>query len=481
MFSLKLSRTAWAALLLALAIFGVGVRFHPVMTIDGAIRANEARTMVRTGQVFPVVDRGEPVSDHPPLFVWATAASMKVFGVNDVAVQWPSRFFAILTVLATYALGLAAGLSPGRSLFAVILLCLTRDFVLNGVRGYIEPLISAFSYGAFALILFREKATSRRIEWLASALAGILIFLALFSKGPPAAWPLIFLLGVLVLRKRSNSAILGYFLGLFVATAVFVAWTLKGGYGVFWKDYWFGQVLESAMGGRHGLQPLDPGFFFGILLKRYWPGLVLIGVALVTSLRDPLAKKLSDPRWLFLLFGAGFIGGFSLVRWKFWYYIVPAYPAFSLFIAAALPSSGTRFARLKHFVESVAFPHAVTTIAIAWAFIAHLFPIPMALIRVPEALAFETTIRSVQSLRPVWQVRSQADPNLTGVVEEWYFDRVVLAVTPEDESRWAETRLRNDDFVISDVGAIEACQATWCRGLKPVLRSNDRVLYRYQP
>lgn len=452
------------------------------MTIDGAIRANEARTVVRTGQWFPIVDRGEPVFDHPPLFIWSSAVSMKILGVNDVAAQWPSRFFAILTVLATYALARAVGLSSGRALLAALILCLTRDFVLNGSRGYIEPLVSAFSYAAFA---------AAWIGW--GALSGILVFLAFFSKGPPALWPFVFFPLVMLARDRplATRRILAYFSAFFACCAAFWLWTELRGYGVFWSDYLSKQVWSSAVEGRHGLQPLDPLFFVEAIGKQYWPWLALLVPMLVAWVYSLISRhdgqrtflqKLLEPRSLIALFGLGFVAGFSLVKWKYWYYIVPAYPAFALFMAASLSQvTGWGGGRWVRFIdEDPRFPRAVAAIAVLWAFLMHALPIPNARIRVPEALQFEPVIRSVPSLRPVWQVRTTSDPNLTGVVEEWYFDRVVLAVRPEEEAPWAETQLKPGDFVISDQGVLEACSTPWCRGLTRLMQSSGRSLFRFE-
>src|SRR5579871_4945804 len=142
-------RSKWhrrAVLLVAFAFFLAGMARVPVPTVDGAVRASMARNIVVNHQLWPITYEGRVFTDHPPLFLWSTALAFKTLGVNDLAANLVPRLAAFLTVLVTCAIAVEAGLGEGVGLAAVIILCLTRDFVLSSVRGYIEPMLELFIY-----------------------------------------------------------------------------------------------------------------------------------------------------------------------------------------------------------------------------------------------------------------------------------------------------------------------------------------------
>ena len=71
---------------------------------DEATYANNSLDMLTGGNVLVVQHLGEPDSYNtkPPLVIWLQALSMKVMGVNELAIRLPSAVFGLLTVLLVY-------------------------------------------------------------------------------------------------------------------------------------------------------------------------------------------------------------------------------------------------------------------------------------------------------------------------------------------------------------------------------------------
>jgi hypothetical protein len=258
-------------------------------------------------------------------------------------------------------------------------------------------------------------------------------FGAFFSKGPPAFLGLVyfpFLLWIHGENQRERIFRVLYFLfGFFsLLLLVFVlSWIL--GFEKYWQIYWNDQVITSALEGRGGHQDFEPFYFLKILLTHYWPWLpLLIYSFFQMSLRD--YKKVRSiwvhPHWIIGFLGIGFFLGFSVVRWKYWYYTVPAYPAFALVIAMMIPP------HIEKKVENPKLIRWLTIGAIGWAFLVLLFPVSLSRIRLPEALDLQAAIPSiVPKDQSIWVLRSNLDPNLLETVGGWYWNRPVRAVTSE--------------------------------------------------
>src|SRR5713226_1112871 len=77
----------------------------PLLDPDEPVYGQIAREMVRTGQWLTPHLGGRPWFDKPPLFYWAEAASMAVFGPTELAVRLPSALAAVLLCLLVFGLG----------------------------------------------------------------------------------------------------------------------------------------------------------------------------------------------------------------------------------------------------------------------------------------------------------------------------------------------------------------------------------------
>ncbi len=86
----ELARSALGGLLLtAVAVSRLAsLALYPLMDVTEARYANIARVMSETDNwITPQTAPGEPFWGKPPLFAWASAAAMKVFGINEFSAQ----------------------------------------------------------------------------------------------------------------------------------------------------------------------------------------------------------------------------------------------------------------------------------------------------------------------------------------------------------------------------------------------------------
>lgn len=444
---------------IAFGFFIVGIDRIPVPTVDGVVRASMARNMVESGQLWPIVYEGRIFADHPPLYIWLTALSYKIFGVSDFAANLVPRLFAFLTVLVTALIALQAGLSRGTALAAAFILCLTRDFVLSSVRGYIEPLLEFWIYAGVYFTL-RYANTKSVIN---AAAAGVSVWLAAYSKGPVALWPFLFCLFFLR-QARPLSAYLG---GFAACTAIWAVWNEVNGHWPYWSRYLHEQVLGSALEGRGGAQRFEPFYFLDVLFKYYWPWLPLFVWSVYRAVR---AKRL-ELRHAALVLALGFIGGFSLMKWKFWYYIAPAYPAMALLIAATFKD------RLSRWFDRPGAAKKFSYAAFSWIIFASVVPIHLHRERVPEVMAFKETIVNSPVPGPVWFLHSSKDHNMIATSGEWYFDKRIVAKV-DNEPAWAANKLKSPAWIMTDLEFFKSCKTEWCKRSE-LIQSVDKSALLY--
>ena len=176
---LLLSMFLVAIVLLRLITLGA----YPLMDSTEGRYAEIAREMVATGNwVTPQLDPGKPYWGKPPLSIWSTALSYKVFGFSEFSARFSSFAFSILTTLLVLLVGASL---RGRIFALLAAIILTTSalfyFMLGGVMT--DP---AFSFGvtlALSAFILRLRAAGRvaKLSW------GYLFFvgigLSLLAKG----------------------------------------------------------------------------------------------------------------------------------------------------------------------------------------------------------------------------------------------------------------------------------------------------------
>lgn len=319
--------------------------FFCSLTVSSVWDANEAfyvqtpREMVEQDNWLVPHFNGEPRLNKPPLAYWLIATFYKYF---TVSIFWERLAMAVLsygTVLAVFVLGkilyeetvgfLAAGI------FAT-----TFRFLILARRLLIDVLV--LFCVVWAIVFF--------ILWLRGKNPRHFIFCSLFfglgflSKGPVALIPVIFLgIFLLVTGKLKELLQAPFFTGTSLFLLLSSSWFLLLGTQMGWSfvsDFFLQENIARFSSVSFGPQR---GFFFFIpvFFGDFFPWSFLFPFALLWAFRRSNDKKDND--WFILL--ALWIGVyfflFSISYNKQEYYILPLYPAASIWIAYYLSRGGS--------------------------------------------------------------------------------------------------------------------------------------------
>lgn len=163
--------------------------------------AENAREMITTGDYFSVQMNYIRFTEKPPLFFWLQAFSMHLFGINETAARLPNAIAGIITVVALFRIGKNWG---GISLARTWVLVYMGTFFtfLYPRSGIIDPWFNLFIFGAVYhfYLLSIQPEQNRRL----SALTGLLLGLAILTKGPVALLLCLLTYGVMVIIRKGD-------------------------------------------------------------------------------------------------------------------------------------------------------------------------------------------------------------------------------------------------------------------------------------
>ena len=193
-----------------------------------------AREMVLTGDwVRPQIDF-QPFFEKPPLFIWAQALSMQIFGVNEFAARFPNAVCGLITLLLVYRIGLRL---HDRIFAWLWVLAWLGSFLPHFYfrSGIIDPWFNLLIFcGLYGFIEFRWQFLTQRNhstfwqKYRYLLAGGALLGLAIMTKGPTAYLIVMLVLGLYWVRYRFKGR--GYLihLVLFSAAAWLVAFAWFG-------------------------------------------------------------------------------------------------------------------------------------------------------------------------------------------------------------------------------------------------------------
>jgi 4-amino-4-deoxy-L-arabinose transferase-like glycosyltransferase len=161
-----------------------------VMDVDASQYAEMSREMMETSDWLQVHDRGNEYLDKPPFLFWVSAASMKVFGVNNFGYKLPSILFAFLAIYATYRLTkLLYNEATGRMAALILGTCQGMFLMTNDVRT--DTILMAWVVTALWMI----KEFDLRRKWYYVVGGAAAIACGMMTKGPIALMVPIFCFG----------------------------------------------------------------------------------------------------------------------------------------------------------------------------------------------------------------------------------------------------------------------------------------------
>ena len=156
----------------------------PLFDWDEINFAESAREMIETGNYMQVQVNYEPFWEKPPFYFWMTAASMKVFGVNEFAARFPNAVCGIITLLVIFSIGRRL---HDRRFAAWWTLIHAGSFLPNLYfqSGIIDPWFNFFIFlGIYFLSGFLSSPDTGKIPLPNLLLSALFTGMAVLTKGP---------------------------------------------------------------------------------------------------------------------------------------------------------------------------------------------------------------------------------------------------------------------------------------------------------
>ncbi len=339
----------WAFIILA-AIHFTAVRVD-VMDVDAAQYAEMSREMSVSGDYLHLYDRGKDYLDKPPFLFWASAVSMKVFGVNNFGYKLPSILFALWAIFALYRLAKLLYDEPTARMAAFILGCSQGMFLMtNDVRT--DTIL--MSWVITAIWLIKEWEESGRLKYL--LLGAAAISFGMMTKGPVALLVPVFAFASdwLLKRKWRQFFRREYLLALLVIAVLLIPMSvglyqqfdlhpekiIDGKTGTSGLRFFF---WTQSFGRITGENTWDNGapfsFLFENMLWSFLPWIVLFVVGFLVDIKELVRKRFrlsAGDEWLAA--GGFLLSYLSLAssHYQLPHYIFVAFPFAALLVAKLL-------------------------------------------------------------------------------------------------------------------------------------------------
>ncbi len=320
-------RHAWLWFSIAVLALFLGTR--GLNEPDEGRYAEIAREMAASGDWLIPTLNGFEHFQKPPLFYWATAASMKVFGCNEWAARLPSALAGLGTVILTSLIARKL-FSPAAAVHAAVVL------------------VSGVEFFALARLVTPDMTMS---FWIVSAIAAFvherrwLFFVAMglgfLTKGPMAlVVPLAACISHHLARRTDPSRtkvpwVRGAILALGIGFSWFVALSLWRTelFEYFWRD----ELVQRFGSAKHGRsQPW--WFFLPVLAVALTPWTPFLARPALHALRRWRTGALEPRHVLLLAWTAIPLLLLSCSGSKLLTYILPLLPAFAIILGASLSS-----------------------------------------------------------------------------------------------------------------------------------------------
>lgn len=296
------------AALFASAVFFIGLGTRHLSGGDEPRVAGIAAEIFINGDWVEPKLNNIPFLEKPPLYFWADALSMQIFGRNAFAAKLPSAIAAFLGVMSLFSLARGLGMSAFGALLSVVFLSTAAQYWNYGRKCMIDIFLAVFI--AFSMWAFWElcqsKKTKNTILWFiffTLMLGGAIFSKALIGLAIPCSALFFYLaLNDFYIEKKFNLKHWIYlFSGAafsFIPVAIWL-WTLyeKSGSEAVNTVVWTNNI--GRFSGEHK-QHIEPfWYYFPKMLEQLQPWTVLLPFALWFNIRKFWKEK--DNKALFML------------------------------------------------------------------------------------------------------------------------------------------------------------------------------------
>jgi len=172
----------WLTLLSIIAIRFLILGTYPLQDTTEARYGEMARKMLETNNwITPQFDYGVPFWGKPPLSVWLSAGSYKLFGLSEFSARLPSLILSIFMLLLVYNLG-KQHRNQDTGLVAATLLAGCMVFFIMSGAVLMDPALAAGTVLSMAAFWHALHSSNRSWGYLFFTGAAI----GLMAKGPVA-------------------------------------------------------------------------------------------------------------------------------------------------------------------------------------------------------------------------------------------------------------------------------------------------------
>jgi len=328
----------------------VNLGFGEIQEWDEALYAVRAKSIVQFGDWLDQTNHavgGLYSASHPPLFIWLTAVTYKLFGITNFTTRLWSAIFGCGIILLVYFIGKHL-LNRIAGLLAAVLLGTIPIFNFYSRQGQLDvPFLFFFTASVYFYIVFLDR---NQVKWL--VFSGLTFGLSLASKSISGilAVPIVLATSLLYQhtpvrdRKRLWLALLAYvIMGVVIVLPWYnyMEWQPHPGLtNGFFVSHVLGSVQEVAAGLGTNVKQLGYFYFLNQLLVRF----PLSGLAFACMILMPVRlmnkKKYSHNLnridllasiWFLIVFVV-----YSLLRTKVISYVLPMLIPLSLLSASLL-------------------------------------------------------------------------------------------------------------------------------------------------
>jgi len=316
-----------------LLLFG-GLGHLPLFSRDEALYAEASREMYAGGDWITPRINAVAFYEKPPLYYWASAVCLHIFGVSAFAVRFPAALAAILTILLTALIGTRIwGRRAG--FLAGLALLLSLQIPIIGRMGIMDMPLTCL----ILLTLLAYEQWYRRPRFTKVLQFGLCVGLAILLKGMAGliAPAIIFFHGLLFQRAKSKTLVLPAAVSIIMAAALAAPWFIimgirhGGSYGATFFIHEHLIRMTKPLQGHGG----PVWYYLGIMLISFFPWVMLLPAALCNR-EAPFDKEKVFWHSLAMVWMGLVLIPFSLMQTKLPGYITPLFPALALLSGAEL-------------------------------------------------------------------------------------------------------------------------------------------------
>jgi len=296
-----------------------------------------AREMIVTKNYLNLQMNFLPFWEKPPLFIWMSSLSMKIFGVTEFAARLPNAICGIFTLLIIFKIGRKFFDEKLGLIWVLCYACSTLPHFYFKT-GIIDPWFNLFIFCSiyyFALFSFRGD-DFKKVKLKFAVYSAILLGLAILTKGPAAAIILgicfILYMQVRLFKLKLNvwHLIIFFIVSVVIGGVWFGLLILNGQTGIIQHFISYQVHLFNTEDSGHG----GPFYYhFAVLLIGCFPASIFALFSFRNTESNPLQRHFK--LWMILLFWVVLVL-FSIVETKIIHYSSLCYFPLTFFAAQSV-------------------------------------------------------------------------------------------------------------------------------------------------